>query len=34
MKKYLIDTAVLLVMTAGVAAFMLVNALQYVGGNI
>ena len=34
MKKYLVDATVLLIMGAGVAAFMLINALQYVGGNI
>jgi hypothetical protein len=34
MKKFFIDATVLLIMGAGVAAFMLINALQYAGGNI
>ena len=34
MKKFFIDATVLALMGAGVAAFMLINALQYVGGNI
>jgi hypothetical protein len=31
MKKYLFDASVLILMLSAVAAFMLVNALQYVG---
>lgn len=34
MKKYLVDATVLLLMGAAIAGFMLINALQYVGGNI
>lgn len=34
MKKFFIDATVLALMGAGVAGFMLLNALQYVGGNI
>lgn len=34
MKKIFIDATVLVFMVSAVAAFMLVNALQYVGGNI
>ena len=31
MRKFFIDATVLLIMGAGVAAFMLINALQYAG---
>ena len=31
MKKFFIDATVLVLMGAGVAGFMLINALQYVG---
>ena len=34
MKKFFIDTTKLMIMISAVAAFMFVNALQYVGGNI
>lgn len=34
MKKFFIDATVLALFGAAIAAFMLINALQYVGGNI
>ena len=34
MKKFLFDATVLIFMASAVAAFMLVNTLQYLGGNI
>ena len=34
MKKFFIDATVLMIMGAAVVGFMLINALQYVGGNI